>query len=348
MKYCERCLLPESFPGLDLYEKSQCSLCRNHHPIENKGEARLLQLLHSHRGNQFDVVVPISGGKDSTYVLWFTKKILELRPIAVDYNSGFQAECSIENMRRTCQILDVPMVTHNVNSRRQIAKLRSILRLSEGVGCFLRTCSNCENGIRWSAIRIARMYDVPFILHGADPAILLPKGADFFGPKAFLRRIIRNKRFGGKILFYLIKYTIHSALQQREIGLPPTHYFFRPIGTAPWPEGPAQVVAFFDYIQWDPVSLISVIKEELGWKAPEGKESRFDCLLHCFVNHSRLQETGVSSDGFMRSRLLRSGLLSREEYLNAEKIIRESVQDECRQIIKSLGLKRYRMPNGLK
>ena len=46
----------------------------------------------------YDCVVPLSGGKDSVYVLYYTVKKLGLRAIAVSYDNGFVHEVAIRNM----------------------------------------------------------------------------------------------------------------------------------------------------------------------------------------------------------------------------------------------------------
>lgn len=89
MKYCADCLLPDTKPDLKFTKEGVCSACVNfRNRVEIDWEQRkeeFLQLLDHHRKasrSQYDCVVPVSGGKDSTYQVM---KLLELgaRPLCV-------------------------------------------------------------------------------------------------------------------------------------------------------------------------------------------------------------------------------------------------------------------------
>ncbi len=74
MKYCTKCLMPTTKPGLQFDEEGVCSACRSY---ENRTSVdwnarlqELNQLLDRYRnkdGSNWDCIVPVSGGKDSTY-----------------------------------------------------------------------------------------------------------------------------------------------------------------------------------------------------------------------------------------------------------------------------------------
>src|SRR5262245_18788027 len=87
VRYCRRCLFPETKPDRSIDAEGICDACRS---AEVKLEidwdqraAELEEILERYRskdGSNYDCVVPVSGGKDSTYQVM---KILELgyRPL---------------------------------------------------------------------------------------------------------------------------------------------------------------------------------------------------------------------------------------------------------------------------
>jgi N-acetyl sugar amidotransferase len=74
LTYCKRCVMPDTKPDLHLDEQGVCNACRSYEKrTEVDWDARhteLLQLLEKYRrrdGGNWDCIVPVSGGKDSTY-----------------------------------------------------------------------------------------------------------------------------------------------------------------------------------------------------------------------------------------------------------------------------------------
>jgi glucosamine--fructose-6-phosphate aminotransferase (isomerizing) len=346
---CSKCLLPESFPNAAIDQNHLCSLCREYTPFVPKGEDELRKQLTSRHGETYDVVVPFSGGKDSTYILWYAKNVLQLRVIAVNYDSGLQSDESKENMRSACDRLNIPLVVKTVNYKRQIAMVHSILRIAEAVNGFYYVCGNCENGIRSSAVRVALEYHVPFVLLGDDPFSAVNSSTAYrsLRQRRLPSNIMKNKKAIPRVIYHFLNYYIRSTLQRREMGLSLPESMLHPLGVARWPTDTVELVHFFQFVPWNPNESISIIKEAAGWKAPKGKDMRFDCRLHCFVNHQWITETGFSHDGFVRSAHLRWGIISKEKAIADEEYMQNHAGEECKQMIKELGLKNYRLPGNI-
>ena len=82
LKYCTRCLIPNSKPDISFNEKGICNACINfENRVEIDWEARkkeLKNILDKYKNtsqSNWDCIVPVSGGKDSTYQV---VKMLEL------------------------------------------------------------------------------------------------------------------------------------------------------------------------------------------------------------------------------------------------------------------------------
>jgi N-acetyl sugar amidotransferase len=74
LTFCKRCVMPDTKPDLHLDDQGVCNACRSYEQRkEVDWDARhteLLQVLEKYRrpdGSNWDCIVPVSGGKDSTY-----------------------------------------------------------------------------------------------------------------------------------------------------------------------------------------------------------------------------------------------------------------------------------------
>jgi N-acetyl sugar amidotransferase len=105
IRWCVRCVLPDSRPNLRLDAEGVCNACRAHatkRDIDWSSRAALLQDVArtareraAPRG--YDCIIPVSGGKDST---WQTIKCLELglKPLAVTWKTPARTEIGRGNL----------------------------------------------------------------------------------------------------------------------------------------------------------------------------------------------------------------------------------------------------------
>jgi len=103
MRYCTRCLIPETRPNITFDEVGVCNACRAHETRREidwaAREKNLLEVVRhaQSRSAGYDCLIPVSGGKDST---WQVVKCLEygLRPLAVTWKSPARTELGAENL----------------------------------------------------------------------------------------------------------------------------------------------------------------------------------------------------------------------------------------------------------
>lgn len=130
IRYCTKCLYPDTKPDLIFDEEGVCSACRN---FENRGatdwDARkqefldIVEAYRSKEGTNYDCVVPVSGGKDSTYQLLRLKEC-GLNPLCVTATTDELSEIGKRNIENTKKLgVDYIEVSTNPNVRRRINKL---------------------------------------------------------------------------------------------------------------------------------------------------------------------------------------------------------------------------------
>lgn len=118
-KICSRCIMDTTVPGIWFDENGECSYCKLHDKMDRqfsitgRGEKELKGLIEemkrAGRGNKYDCVTGISGGRDSMYTLLLLKRQFGLRPLAVHFNDGFGNPVAGENMKNGTRILGVDM-----------------------------------------------------------------------------------------------------------------------------------------------------------------------------------------------------------------------------------------------
>lgn len=166
LKYCVRCVMPHTKPDLHLDENGVCNACRSY---ENRKEInwderkkKLLTILDKYRqnGEHWDCIVPVSGGKDSTYQV-IRMLQMGLNPLCVTSTTCDLSKIgrkNIENIKK----LGVDYVEFSPNPIVR-AKLNNI-GLSE-VG----DISWPEHvGIFTIPVRAAVQYNVPLIVWGEN------------------------------------------------------------------------------------------------------------------------------------------------------------------------------------
>jgi len=113
--------MDSSVPGIRFDAQGVCNYCHIHDrllvefPTGEEG-ARILReiaakIRKAGKGRQYDCVVGVSGGRDTSYCLYYTKEIMNLRPLAVHFDNGWDSETAKTNLSRVCDALDVDLHT---------------------------------------------------------------------------------------------------------------------------------------------------------------------------------------------------------------------------------------------
>ena len=173
MEYCNRCVYPANArPGLILDDEGVCSGCRL---IESRGETnweereRMLRDIFEEararqreKGSPFDCIIPVSGGKDSTFQTWLVKKKFGLNPLLVSYNHTFNTPLGVRNLSNLIEKMDCNLVrfTTAPGSAKRIAKY-----MIKKVG---DVTWHYHAGIQTFPIQAAVQYEIPLMVWGEE------------------------------------------------------------------------------------------------------------------------------------------------------------------------------------
>ncbi len=121
IKMCRRCILDAGVPAISFDEDGICNYCHLQdlmdklHPMGEEGAAILNELAANIKrkgknNKSYDCVVGISGGSDSSYLLYLVKQ-LGLRPLAITVDNGWTSEVAINNVTNITKRLGVDLYT---------------------------------------------------------------------------------------------------------------------------------------------------------------------------------------------------------------------------------------------
>ena len=167
IRKCKNCLLPETYATIEIAEDgATCNICnpqgRVAHAIDWNRKKRMLDgIIDKYRGkHEYDCIIPFSGGKDSTYALYYLVTEYKLKPLVVRFDSGFMRPTQQENIRKTIKKLGVDYVSFTSNWN--IVKLL----MREAFDITTDFCWHCHTGIYSYPLRMAVKYNTPLVFWG--------------------------------------------------------------------------------------------------------------------------------------------------------------------------------------
>ncbi len=136
-KTCARCLYDEETPAIVFDQDGVCNYCRMHDQLDREypagAEGRAIlerqaeQIRREGKGKDYDCVVGVSGGCDSSYLVWLAKD-LGLRPLAAHFDNTWDSKTAVENIHNVLDKLGVDLYTHVVDNVEYNDIYRSFLK----------------------------------------------------------------------------------------------------------------------------------------------------------------------------------------------------------------------------
>jgi len=167
LKKCGNCLLPETYETLVIDQDGRgCNMCRTSEFKQTgidweKRKEMLDKVIEKYRGKyDYDCIVPFSGGKDSTYTLYYLMKEYKIKPLVVRFNHGFMRSQHQKNTQTVLKKLGADFIDFTPNW--QIVKKL----MWESFSRKTDFCWHCHTGIYSYPLQVALKYNVPLILWG--------------------------------------------------------------------------------------------------------------------------------------------------------------------------------------
>ena len=123
---CNRCVMDKTAHEIVFDKNGNCNFCnefveniKNNHSFSDfeltqKREELIERIKKEGKNKPYDCIVGISGGVDSSYVLYLAKQY-GLRPLAIHLDNGWNTELANKNMKNLVEKLGVDLYTQVVN-----------------------------------------------------------------------------------------------------------------------------------------------------------------------------------------------------------------------------------------
>ena len=269
MRYCKRCLYPDTKPQLIFNQDRICSACVNYEKKKtidwDKKRKEFKEILEKYRSKDktnYDCIIPVSGGKDSHYQTYVIKKEFGLNPLVVNFHPHDQTELGKENLENLKRI-GVDCIEFSPNPEIYIKLARFGLK---ELGDFQWP----EHlGIFTIPVQMAVKFNIPLIIWGENPQLEYGQPTDVNKDTILDREW--NEKNGGYFLdkikpIDMIKYGFE--LDELRPYIYPTDDEIRKVGVTG--------VFLGTYVNWDIFNQLEIVKK-IGFKENSGnKEGTYD------------------------------------------------------------------------
>ena len=133
MRYCKKCTMPDTRPGITFDAEGVCSACRHYESRKNVDwDARFKEFeayCDKYRGMNgpggYDCAVAVSGGKDSHFQVWMLKEVMHMNPILFSVEDNFpMTQAGIHNLKNISEEFGCTIISCKPNIKVQKTLMR--------------------------------------------------------------------------------------------------------------------------------------------------------------------------------------------------------------------------------
>jgi N-acetyl sugar amidotransferase len=298
LRICSRCIYDERVSAISFDVDGVCNYCRQIDHLkdeygtgEEKGrrlyEDILADIKSSGQGRKYDCVIGVSGGTDSSYLVYLAKEVWGLRPLAVHYDNTWNSAIATMNIRKVLGELNVDLYTHVVDNKEADDIFRAFFLA--GVA---EIEASTDLGYAYTLRRAAAKYNIKYILEGHT---FVEEGITPLGRNYFDGRYIQSihKKFGSRPMK---SYPLMTLLRFLWSALFGRVKFIRPL----W------------YLSYSKLEAQEFLRSNYGWEYYGGHhlENRMTAFFHGIYlpqkYHADLRNNTLSAQ-------VRNGTISRAE-----------------------------------
>lgn len=125
MKFCTKCIMPDTRPGITFNEKGVCIACQNHERKKavnwDSRMEELKALCNKYRRTEpgkYDCIIAVSGGKDSHYQVHVMKELMGMNPLLITVEDFFtMTEAGKHNVKNISEAFGCNLIAFKPNRR---------------------------------------------------------------------------------------------------------------------------------------------------------------------------------------------------------------------------------------
>jgi len=274
----------------------------------------------SGKGKEYDCVIGVSGGVDSTYTAWIVKK-MGLRPLAVHLDNGWNSELAVMNIENILNKLGIDLYTEVLDWEMFKDLHLSFLKASTPDGEI-----PTDHAIFSILYQISNKFNIKYIISGMNfriEGMLPPTWARGHLDWKYIRSV--QKIFGTKSLKKFPHFSIFRFLYNNLIKR-------------------IRVISFINYIDFNKDRATKLIEEELDWKNYGGKhhESIYTRFYQSYILPKKFNID--KRKAHLSCQIVSTGDINREkalEILKKPAVDPKIMKDDKEYVIKKLGITDY-------
>ncbi|MGM0608847.1 MAG: hypothetical protein ACQESP_10560 [Candidatus Muiribacteriota bacterium] len=294
-------------PGIKINNRGFCSFCANNnnlnveYPVGERGRKILdkifQEIKNEGRKNKYDCIIGISGGVDSSYLLYYAKE-MGLNPLAVNFNNGWKSSIADNNIIKLTKALGVELISKNLDEREIMSYYRAFIDAS-----LIDICAPCVLGTTTFIFETALKYNIKTILSGYcfRTEGICPINTQYWDGLYFedvINKFSKKKgseikRFGRIDFAHQFMGFHMMSLLTKLKGI----RTYKPL----------------NYINYDPSLAAKILQEKFSFKYK--KYSHFDCRFKPLADFIHKNKFNYDLGKIMVSGKIRSGLISKKEAL---------------------------------
>ena len=301
-RMCVRCIMDtRAHREIRFDEQGLCHHCRRYDELIAsrvlRGDAArtalaawVARLKEAGRGHEYDCIIGVSGGVDSTYVAYLVKD-LGLRALAVHFDNGWNSELAVKNIERVLDTLGVDLFTYVVNWDEFRDLQTAFLRASTPDGEI--PSDHAINALLWGE---AARRGIKYVVSGmnfATESISVPEWSYGHSDWRYIKDV--HRRFGTVPLETYPHFSLPSLAYMNVV---------RGIRT----------VSILNYVDYDKVRAMKLLEEKLGWQYYGGKHHE-SIYTRFYQGYVLPRKFGVDKRYGHLSDLINAGQITKEQAL---------------------------------
>jgi N-acetyl sugar amidotransferase len=300
--------MPETQEGIAFDEMGICTACQSseqkmHINWQQRREqlGALLDEAKAKAGDNYDCIIPISGGKDSFFQLHVLVKEFGLKPLAVTFSHNWFSKTGQYNLNLALETFNVDHIQFTPN-RALVNKLakKSIYKIGDA-------CWHCHSGVGAFPLQVAVEKGIPLLVWGESIAEASGRASYDVPVRHFDREYFEKvsakvppaAMLGEGITEQdLNPFKLPTAEQCEAIGLRGIH-----LG---------------DYMFWDDEKQMEFVRDHYGWRETEIEGTykcykSAECIMPGVHDFACYLKRGYGRGSYQASVDIRNGLFTRKE-----------------------------------
>lgn len=349
---CSKCVLPATTPGISFDEHGVCNYCRKAKPVTYEGEDALLEILDQIRGHgRYDCISTLSGGRDSTYMTIKAVRDYKLKVLAFNYRNPFTHPVASENLLRLKKTLGIDLIQFELPGTLHLRTMRHNLLSwiqKPSPAMVPMMCVGCK--VLWKKVLdISSYFGVKAGLSGGNPYEQNSYKRELLGvdPEASAARYYTSYIFGlMREVFSNLRYIAPEVFPPTIMGYlfsSPQAPFVKLMGKG------LTRISLFKYLPWSEKEVLARVRDEIGWQSPADHPStwRFDCKVDDVKNYIYKKLLGVTEKDDFYSRMVREGVMTRNEALARVKEENEIPMERVNSVLSEVGVPLERLDRAI-